>query len=64
MAWRPLLRQGGVQDGIDLHPGRDALKRYGIETALAPRFRDPAAREAATAAGESRDDEKRRRHRR
>jgi hypothetical protein len=23
------------------------LKRYGIETALAPRFPDPAAREAA-----------------
>jgi hypothetical protein len=25
----------------------DTLKRYGIETALAPRFPDPAAREAA-----------------
>jgi hypothetical protein len=42
----------------------ETLKRDGIETALAPRFPDPAAREAATAAGESRDDEKRRRHRR
>ena len=25
----------------------ETLKRYGIETALAPRFRDPAAREAS-----------------
>src|SRR6516164_8090552 len=24
MAWRPLLRQGGVQDGVDRHPRRDA----------------------------------------
>src|SRR6516225_6591761 len=23
MAWRPLLRKGGVQDGVDRHPGRD-----------------------------------------
>jgi hypothetical protein len=35
-----------VQDGVDRHPGRDT-ERYGIETALAPRFPDPAARGAA-----------------
>src|SRR5947207_14507740 len=39
MAWRPLLRPGGVQDGVDRHPGRhlEALRHRDRPGAAFPR---------------------------